>query len=73
MWVAKRDVSDAERFAAGSTRAVITTRFQARWTAFTASIDTADRLECEGRVYEIIGVKEIGRRQLVEITGKAAP
>lgn len=72
LWVGKRDIADAERFAAGSVRAVITTRFRLRWSPFSAGIRTTDRLECEGEVYEIVGIKEIGRRDLIEITGKAA-
>lgn len=70
-WASKRDVSDAERIRAGSVSAEITTRFWLRWRSLTASVTPKDRLVHEGRVYNIFSVKEIGRRQWIEITGAA--
>lgn len=68
VWASKRDVSDGERFAAGTITAGMMTRFQFRWSGFTASIRETDRLECEGSVYGIVGIKEIGRRVGLEMT-----
>lgn len=68
VWAAKMEVSDRERFAAGTVDPVITTRFQVRWSNLTASIDRADRLSCEGRGYAIVGIKEIGRREGIEFS-----
>lgn len=71
VWASKRDISDAERIRAGSISAEITTRFRVRWWAVTATVTPKDRLVHEGRVYDIFSVKEIGRREGVEITGAA--
>ena len=68
VWASRRDVSDRERMAAMEVSATITTRFQVRWSSFTAGITPKDRLTCEGAEYEITGIKELGRRQGFEIT-----
>ena len=67
----KRDVSDAERMRAGEIQAHITTRFRVRWSAFSAGLTPKDRLICEGLVYDISGIKELGRRRTLEITAAA--
>lgn len=71
VWAAKRDVSDGERFRNGATEAGITTRFQVRWSDFAAAILPSDTLRCEGRTYGVAGIKEIGRREGLEITARA--
>jgi head-tail adaptor len=71
VWAAKRDVSDGERFKDGAADAGITTRFQVRWSEFAAGIRASDTLRCEGRTYGIAGIKEIGRREGLEITARA--
>lgn len=68
VWASRRDVSDAERMAAAELGGAVTTRFRVRFSALTSSIGPKDRLRSEGRLYEVTGVKEIGRRELVEIT-----
>lgn len=68
VWAAKRDVSDSEKFAAGTLTAGITTRFQVRYSGHTASLTEADRLRCGGHTYAIVGIKELGRREGLEIT-----
>jgi SPP1 family predicted phage head-tail adaptor len=71
VWAAKADVSDGERWRAGEVAAHITTRFRVRWSLFMAGITPKDRLTCEGREYDISGLKEIGRREGIEITAAA--
>jgi head-tail adaptor len=71
VWAAKRDISDGERFKDGAADAGLTTRFQVRWSEFTAGIRASDTLRCEGRAYGIAGIKEIGRREGLEITARA--
>jgi head-tail adaptor len=71
VWASKQDVSDGERFKNGTTDAGITTRFQVRWSSLTASITPADTLRCEGQTYGVVGIKEIGRREGLEITARA--
>ena len=67
----KTDVSDGERWRAGEVATAIMSRFRLRWSSFTAGITPKDRLVCDGREYEIVGLKEIKRRAWLEITGVA--
>ena len=71
VWASKVDVSDGERWRAGSVAAQITTRFRVRYSAFTADLSPKDRLTCEGTTYDITGIKEFGRRDMLEITAAA--
>lgn len=71
VWAAKRDVSDGERVAAAEVSASITTRFQIRFDSSWSSLNPKDRVVFDGRVYDIWGVKEIGRREGFEITAAA--
>lgn len=73
VWAEKRDLSDAERARAGEVAAHITARFLVRYSAFAAGITPADRLTCEGREYDISGIKELQetRRRWLEITAAA--
>ena len=69
---AKRlDVSDGERWRAGEVASSIMSRFRVRWSPFTAGITPKDRLTCEGLTFDIVGLKEVKRRQWIEITGSA--
>lgn len=68
VWASKSDISDGERIRAAQTGASVTTRFQVRWNALTATVTPKDRLQCEGRTYGIVAVKELGRREGLEIT-----
>ena len=68
----KRDVSDSERWQASQVQAQITTRFTVRFSSLTRDIDARDRLICDHRTYNIVGVKETDqRRRFLEITATA--
>ena len=72
VWAKKTEVSDGERWRAGEVAAHVTSRFLVRWSSFTAGLTPKDRLICEGRTYDIVGIKETeGRRQWLEITAAA--
>lgn len=71
IWAARTDVSDGERLRSGQVEASLTTRFVVRWSAFTADITPKDRLACDGRDYDILWMKEIGRRDRIEISARA--
>lgn len=71
VWAAKSDISDGERWRAGAVAASITTRFRIRYSGFAATVTPKDRMACEGRDYDISGIKEIGRREWLEITAAA--
>lgn len=64
-------VQDGERLRAGETLASKMSRFVIRWSSVSRTIGPADRIMLEGREYDINGVKEIGRREGVEITATA--
>lgn len=65
---AKQEISDGERVRAQEVGADITMRFQVRWNRTIATVSAKDRLIFEGKLFEILGVKEIGRREGKEIT-----
>lgn len=70
----KEDIRDSERMAAQETGSEITTRFQIRWSTAVADLNTKDRLEFpidSGRYFNIVAVKEIGRREGIEISAAA--
>lgn len=71
VWAAKQDISDGERFRGGETVAMITTRFRIRSSAFARGLTTKDRLVCDAVTYDIVGIKEIGRLDHLEITAAA--
>jgi len=66
VWADRRDVTDVERWRASEIAAEVGTRFTVRWSPYTASITPRDRLVCEGRIYEITGLREVGRREWIE-------
>lgn len=67
----RNDISDGERWRAGEVQAHVSTRFVVRFSAFTASISPKDRLICEGETFDISGIKQVGRRNRLEITAAA--
>lgn len=71
VWGSKKDVSDGERLQAGELTADRVTRFQIRYDSAWSDLSPVDRLSFESRTYEIQAVKEIGRREGIEITAAA--
>jgi SPP1 family predicted phage head-tail adaptor len=71
VWAAAVPVSDRERLAASEVSASITHRFTIRWTSGVSDLSPTDRLTFDGRTFDIFGVKEIGRREGLEITAMA--
>lgn len=68
----KTELSDGERWRAGEVSAGVTTRFVVRYNSFTIELTPKDRLLCEGREYDITGIKEVGaRHRWLEITAAA--
>ncbi|MDB6177933.1 head-tail adaptor protein [Paracoccus sp. Z330] len=68
LWAAKSEISDGEKFSAGTIVPNLQSRFTVRWSRLSASIEHTDRIEAEGRVYAIVGIKEVGRRAAREFT-----
>jgi len=72
VWASRADASDGERWKAGEVGATIMTRFRVRYSSFTSDLTPKDRLVCEGREYDITGIKEVeSRRVAFEITASA--
>jgi head-tail adaptor len=76
-WAGLKDVSDAERLAAGQVEGVMITRFVVGWTTANATVTPADviRVRVDGVevYYGITGVKRIGARDRLEITAQTRP
>ena len=71
VWAFKHDISDTERLHGAEVGSTLTTRFVIRWSKTVTDFNTKDRLVCEGLEYGVVGVKELGRRQYLEITAAA--
>lgn len=71
VWASRRDLSDAERAAAGWIEATVATRFVVRSSSFSRDLNPKDRVICEGLTFDIQGIKQVGRRDFLEITGTA--
>lgn len=71
VWASRRDVSDGEKAASGTAISTVASRFVVRATPDTRAIRPNDRLT-EGRLmFEIVGIKELGRNDWLEITAQA--
>lgn len=66
LWASYSAVSDGERFSAGAVRSDITARFRVR---YRPDISPKDRVRYGDEAFDIVAVKEIGRREWTEITG----
>ncbi|WP_370267425.1 head-tail adaptor protein [Nioella sp.] len=71
VWARKRDVSDAEKAAAGSASAATVARFVVRFSSFSQGIAPGDAILIDGLHYDITGRKEIERRAFLEFTATA--
>ncbi len=71
VWADKEDVRDSERIASQEVGAEITTRFRIEWYLSLEDLNPKDRIIFEDKIYNISAVKEIGRKQGMEITASA--
>lgn len=71
VWASKTDVRDVEKVEAQKVGAAITSRFQARWAPEIAAVGPEHQLLCEGMRYQVVGRKEIGRRDGIEFSAVA--
>ena len=71
VWAAARRVTDAEQFRAQEIGAEVTTRFTIRYSSEVANLGPADRVSFDRREYNITGVRELGRREWLEISAVA--
>lgn len=71
VWAEVLPVSDGERARAGGIAGDITTRFRIAYAQAWANLNPKDRIVFDGRTLDILGVKEIGRREGLEISAAA--
>lgn len=64
----RRDVKAGEGFQASGVEAETWVVFEIRWSRTVAPIDTTWTVCCEGRFYNVTGVRELGRREGLEIS-----
>lgn len=64
-------VSDGERVRAAEVAASISARVVTRWTRTLAGITPKDRAKLDGREFNIVNVKELGRRKWLEFSVQA--
>lgn len=72
VWASAQYASDGERVRAAEVGATITIRFQIRYSSTVASVNPKDRVLYDGKVFDISAVKELGRREGLEISAAAA-
>ncbi len=71
VWASRKDVSDGEKAAAGKLQAVVVSRFVVRSSSLTRTLTPKDELICGALTFRITGIKELGRRDFLEITAEA--
>lgn len=64
-------LSDGERIRAAEVSAEISMRFVIRWSPLVEDVNPKDRVSYGGRLWNLWGVKEIGRREGLELTAGA--
>lgn len=68
LWAQIKPVSDGEKYGSGDVKAYATHRFWIRYHIAVADLDPRWKLTYDGVVYDISGVKEIGRQEALEIS-----
>lgn len=71
VWAKVTPISDGERARARQTSATATHRFLIRYSGQVAGITAKDRVFYNGQAFDISGVKEVNRREGLEITATA--
>lgn len=72
VWASVVPVSDGEKWRAGAMGATVSHRIQVRFSAVLAGLKPSDRAVFDGRTMQIGPVKEIGRREFLEISATEA-
>jgi SPP1 family predicted phage head-tail adaptor len=71
VWAEVEQIKDGERWRAGAVEATVTHRFRIRYSSAWEDLGAEDRVIYQGREFNISGVKELGRREKMEITASA--
>lgn len=71
VWASVQYASDGEKARAGEVSAIVSVRFQIRWSSAVSTVNPKDRVAYDAKVFDIVGVKELGRREGLEISAAA--
>ena len=71
VWASRRDASAYETYRAQEVDAEISARFRVRWSSQTADVSARDRIRFDGRIYNIVGVRDVERNRWREIDAVA--
>lgn len=71
VWANVEDIRDSERYRAQQVGSDVTTRFRVRWRFSIEQLNPKDRIIAGGRHFNVTAVKQIGRREGLEITAAA--
>lgn len=71
IWAARKDVSDGEKAVSGTVMSALVTRFIVGSSVAARDIRPADRIAEGDLTFGIVGIKELGRRDYLEITAQA--
>ena len=72
VWASIQYASDGEKVRAAEVGATVSVRFQIRYSSTVKDVDAKDRILYDGKTFDIVGVKELGRREGLEISAAAA-
>lgn len=64
MWAEVKHLSVAEKYEADSTRAMKRTLFRVQ---YSPDINETDRIEHDNQIYKVMGITELGRREMTEV------
>jgi len=73
IWGAKAEISDGERVAAAGVGRQVTHRFTTLSSDALRAVTRDDRLRSDEGVFDIVAIKEIGRRARIEWTACLRP
>ncbi len=71
VWAKRSDMSTSEAIRAQEVGAELTARFTVRWSTESAQVDPSFRIRHRGEEFNIIGTREIGRREWLEVDAVA--
>lgn len=69
----KAPVSDGEQNDGAQVKRLVTDRFKTHWSQTLEDLDLTETLLCRGVRYDLIGRKELGRREGFEWSATARP
>lgn len=72
VWASVEYTSDVEKVRAAQVGATVSVRFQIRYSNAVKGIDAKDRVIYQDKTFDIVGVKELGRREGIEISAVAS-